>query len=147
MYFAWFRSTFLRALKFLQIKEGGHNFWREPILQKVWIIWFPFLFWNYKRFMDPNLASFIRFQWIPDGSVVPLSESWNFCKLKIGDLISWGNQFCRKSELFGPPFCISILKVLLTQVLCYSLDFNAFLLNLEYFCQSIEIPTNERMGT
>ena len=43
-----------------------------------------------------------------------------------GDLISGGNQFCRKSELFGAPFCISILGVLWTKILRHSLDFKAF---------------------
>ena len=41
-----------------------------------------------------------------------------------GDLIPGGNQFCRKCQLFGPPFCISIFKVLRTQILRDSLDFN-----------------------
>ena len=182
MYSAWFRSTFLRVLKFLQIKEGGPNFWREPILQKVWtiwslllylnfkslvdpnsssfirfqctlhdsgvlfsevwnfyklkkgdlisggepilekglIIWSPFLYFNFKSFTDPNSSSFIRFQCILHDWGVLFSESLNFYKLKKGDLISGGNQFCRKSELFGPPFYISILKVLRTQILCHS---------------------------
>ena len=142
MHSAWFRSTFLRVLKFLQIKEGGPNFWGEPILQKIWIIWSPFLYFNFKSFMDPNLSSFIRFQCIPHGSVLPLSESWNFYKLKMGDLISWGNQFCRKSELFGPPFCISILKVLCSQIHRHSLDFNALVMIQEYFSQSLELSTN-----
>ena len=173
MYPAWFRSTFLRVLKFLQIKYGGPNFWGEPILQNVWFIWAPLLYFNFKSFldpnsspsisfqcilydsgvllsgfsnlyklkrrgfnfcgepvlknvwiiwspllyfnlkssMDPNSLSFIRFQCILHDSGVLFSESWNFYKLKRGDLISRGNQFCRMSELFGPPFCISILKV------------------------------------
>ena len=173
MHFVWFRSTSLRVLKFLQIKEGGPNFWGEPILQNVWIIWCPLLYFNFKSFMDPNSLSFIRFQCILHDSGVLFSESWNFYKLKrggpnfwgepilqkvwiiwsphlyfnfksfmdpnflsfirfqcilhnlgvlfseswdfykskTGDLISGENQFCRKSELFGPPFCISILKV------------------------------------
>ena len=33
---------FVSFLKFLQIKEGGPNFWGEQILQKVWIISSPF---------------------------------------------------------------------------------------------------------
>ena len=173
MHSAWFRSTFLRVLKFLQIKEGGPNFWGEPILQKVWIIWSSLLYFNFKSFLDPNSSSFIRFQCILHNSGVFLSESWNFYKFKQGgpnfwvepifqkdwivwslilyfnfksftnpnslsfiisqcilhdsgvlfwessdfykfkrrDLISAGNQFCRKSELFGPHFCFSILKV------------------------------------
>ena len=173
MHSAWFRSTFLRVLKFLQIKEGGPNFWGEPILQKVWIIWSSLLYFNFKSFLDPNSSSFIRFQCILHNSGGFLSESWNFYKFKQGgpnfwvepifqkdwivwslilyfnfksftnpnslsfiisqcilhdsgvlfweswdfykfkrrDLISAGNQFCRKSELFGPHFCFSILKV------------------------------------
>ena len=115
----WFGSTFLRVLKFLQIKDGGLNFWWEPILQKVWIIWSSVLYFNFKSFLDPNSLSFIRFQCILHDSGVLFSESWNFYKLKRGDLISWGNQFGRKSKLFCPPFCISILKVLWTQILLH----------------------------
>ena len=59
-----------------------------------------------------------------------------------GDQISGGNQFCRKSELFGPPFCISILKVLRAQILRHSLDFNALCMIQEYFFQSLEISKN-----
>ena len=142
MHYAWFRSTFLRNLKFLQIKEGEPNFWGEPILQKVWIIWCPLLYLNFKSFTGPNFSSFIRFQWMLYDSRVLFSESWNFYKLKRRDLISWGNQFCRMSELSGAPFCISILKVLWTQILCHSLDFNAFCMIQEYFSLSLLIFTN-----
>ena len=142
MHSAWFRSTFLRVLKFLQIKEGGPNFWGEPILQNVWIIWSPLLYFNFKSFLDPNSSSFIRFQCILYDSGVLLSGFSNFYKLKRGYLISGGNQFCRMSELFGPSFCISILKVLWTQMFRHSLDFNAFCTIQEYFCQSFEISTN-----
>ena len=38
-----------------------------------------------------------------------------FVQIKEGGPSFWGNQFCRKSELFGPPLCISILKVLWTK--------------------------------
>ena len=142
MHSAWFRSSFLTVLKFLQIKEGGTNFWLEPILQKVWIIWSPLLYFNFKSFLDPNSLSFIRFQCILHDSGVLFSESWNFYKLKKGDLISGWNQFSWKSELFVPPFCISILKVLQTQILRHSLDFNAFCMIQEYLYQSLEIFTN-----
>ena len=53
--------------------------------------------------MDAKSLSFIRFQCILLESGVPFSDFWNFCKLKRENLISGGNQFCRKSELFGPP--------------------------------------------
>ena len=143
----WFRSTFFRVLKFLQIKERGPNFWGEPILQNVWIIWSPLLYFNFKSFLDPNSSSFIRFQSILHEWGRLFWESWNFYKLKRGDLISGGNQFCRKSELFGPPFCISILKVLWTQIHRHSLDLNAFCMTEEYFSQSLEISTSWRGGS
>ena len=142
MHFVRFSSTFLIVLKFLQIKDGVPNFWGEPILQKVWIIWSPFLYFNFKSFMDPNSSSFTRSQCILHDWRALFSEPWNFYKLKMGDPISGGNQFCRKSELFGPPFCISILKVLWTQIHRHSLDFNAFCMIQEYFSQSLEISTN-----
>ena len=142
MHSAWFRSTFLRLSKYLQLKEGGPNFWGEPILQKVWIIWSPLLYFNFKSFLDPNSLSFIRFQCILHDSGVLFSMSWNFCKLRRDDLVSGRNQFCRKSELFGSPFCISILKVLWTQIFSHSLDLNAFCMIQEYFCQSFEISAN-----
>ena len=142
MHFVWFRSTSLRVFKFLQIKEGGPNFWGEPILQNVWIIWSPLLYFNFKSFLDPNSPSFIRFQSILHESGRLFSESWNFYKLKRGDLISRGNQFCRMSELVGAPFCFSILKVFYTQILCHSLDFSWFFMNQEGFSQGPEISTN-----
>ena len=126
MHSGWFRSTFLRVFKCLEIKEGQPNFWGKPILQKVWIIWSPFRYFNFKSLMDPNFSSFIRNQCMLNDSGVLFSESLNFYKLKRRDLFSRGNQLCRKSELFRPPFCISILKVLWTQILCHSLDSNVF---------------------
>ena len=134
-------------MKFLQIKEWGSNFWGEPILQKVWIIWSTVLYFNFKSFMDPNSLSFIRFQYTLHDWGVIFSESWNFYKLKKVDLISGGNQFCIKSELFGPSFGISILKVSPTQILRHLLDFHAFCMIEEYFSQSLEISTYLRRGT
>ena len=141
MYSAWFRSTFLRVLKFLEIKEGGRNFWGKPFLQKVWIIWSLLLDFNVKSFMDPNILSFIRFQFIFYDWVVLFSESSNFYKWEWGPNFC-GNQFCRKFELFVPAFCISILKLLWTQIHLHSLDFNIFCMIQEYFSQGLEISTN-----
>ena len=141
MHSAWISSTFFRVLKFLRIKEGGANFWGESILKKIWIIWSPLLYFNLKSFTDPNSSSFIRFQCIRHDSAVLFSESWNFFKLNSRDQISGPNQFSRRSELFDPPFCISILKVLWMQIFCHSLDFNAFSIIQEYFSQSFEIST------
>ena len=74
----------------------------EPILQNVWIIWSPLLYFNFKSFLDPNSSSFIRFQSILHESGRLCSESWNFYKLRRGDLISGGNQFCRVWIIWSP---------------------------------------------
>ena len=87
MHSAWLRSNSLRVLKFLEIKEGGPNFWGEPILQNVWIIWSPLLYFNFKSFLDPNSSPIISFQCILYDSEVLLSGFSNFYKLKRGDLI------------------------------------------------------------
>ena len=133
---------FLRVLKFLQIKEGGANFWWEPILQKVLIISSTLLYLNFKSFTDWNSSSLIRYQCLLHDSGVLFSECWNFYKLKWRQLIYGGNQFCTKSELFGPSFCIWILKVLKTQIVSHSLDFSPFCMIREYVSQSLEISTN-----
>ena len=118
-------KAFLRIQKFLQIKDSGPNFLGEPILQNVWIIWGPLLYFNFKSFLDPNSYSFIRFQCILYDSRVVLSGFSNLYKLKREDLISAVNLFFRMSELFGAPFYIWILKVFKTQILRHFLAFNA----------------------
>ena len=88
---AWSRGTFLRALIFLQIKDGIPNFWGEPILKSVWIIWSPLLYFNFKSFLDLKALSSIAFQCILHDSGVPISEPWYFYKLRMGDVVSGGN--------------------------------------------------------
>ena len=124
------------------------------------------LYFNFKSFMDTISSSLIRFQSILHDSGVLFSECWNFYKLKRGDLISGGNQFCRNCELFGPLFFVSTLKVSWTQSHSHSLgfpcilhdilnsevwligspilyfNFKSFCIIQEYFSQSLEISTN-----
>ena len=140
MHSTWFRSNFLRVLKFLQIKEGRPIFWGESRISEL--LGPPLLYFNFKSFLDKNSLSFIRFQCVVHDSRVLFSESSNFYKLKRGDLISGGNQFCRMSELFGPTSCISVLKVFQTQTLHHSLYFNVFCVIQECFSKSPEISTN-----
>ena len=142
MHSAWVRSTFCRVLNFLQMKDWGPNFRGEPILLKVWFIWSPHLYLNFKSFVDQNSASFNRFQWILRDLRVIFAPCWNFYKLKRWGVISGGNQCCRKSDLFGSPFCFSILKILCPQFHSHSIDSNASCMIQEYFSQSIEISTN-----
>ena len=97
------RETFLRVLKFLQIKEGGPKFLGEPILQNIWIIWSPLLYFNFKSFLDSHSSSFIRFQCILYDSGVLLSGFSNLYKLKRGELISRGTNFAECLNYLVPP--------------------------------------------
>ena len=74
------------------------------------------------------------------------SEVSNFQKWKRGDLICWWSQFCRMADLFWPPFCFSILKLLRTRILRHSLHFNAFCKIQKKFSQTSEFFTNYRQG-
>ena len=146
MHSAWIRSTFLILYKFLQIKESGPNFWLEPV---VWMIWSWVLYFNFRSFKDLKSLSFIRFQCILLDPLVTFSRFWNFNQIKRErpNILGWGgggggDQFCRKSELFSPPFCISILKSLAKQILFHSLDFNASFMSQKRFCQTSEISPN-----
>ena len=49
------------------------------------------------------------------------------------------HQFSRTAELFGPPFCISILKILRLRTLRHSLDFNVFCIIQQYFSHTFQI--------
>ena len=115
-------------LKRGEVISGGTQFYRKSELFGL-----PLLYFNFKSLMDPNSSSFITFQCILHDWVVLFSGSLNFYKLKRADLISWGSHPCRKSELFGPPFSISILKVLWSKIIYHSLYFNAFCMIQEYF--------------
>ena len=134
---AWFRSTFLRVYKFLQIKEGDLNSRVNNFCRKSELFGRPFCisilrvfyFQIHSYSLDFNTFCIIKENF---------SQSWNFNKLKRGDLISVGNQFCRKSELFGLPFCISFLNTLWTQIHNHSLDFNAFCMIQEYFLRVLK---------
>ena len=84
----------------------------QALLKNSWIIWDPLMYFNFKTFKDPNSLSFIRFPGVLlDSEDFSLSDFRNFYKLKRGDLISLGNEFCKRSQLFAPLFSISKLKV------------------------------------
>ena len=127
---------------FLQIKDEGPNFFRRTNSAEQSNYLVPLLYFNISSFKDPNSLSCIRFQWILDDSAVFFSCFWKFFNLKRGDVISWGNQFWRTAELFGPSSCISILEVQKTQILCHSLHFNAFSMIQQYFSQVFANSSN-----
>ena len=135
-------GIFSESWNFYKLKKGdpisgGNQLWRKSEIFDP-----PFCIWILKVFYIKNSSSLIRFQCMLHEWKVLFSETWNFYKLKKADLISGRNQFCRKFELFGPPFCISILKCLQSQILHHLLDFNEFCMIQEYFSQSLEISTN-----
>ena len=72
MYSGWFRSTFLRNSKLLQIKERVPNISEEPILQKVWIICSTLLYFNFKSFKCEILRHSLDFN-----SFCLIQEYWS----------------------------------------------------------------------
>ena len=90
---------------------------------------------------DQYFSSFIRFQCILHDSAI----LFKFPQIKKGGIVflGWrgvvggrGHQFCETAELFVPPPPLYfILKIWSTEILCHSLDFNAFYMITEYFSQ------------
>ena len=124
----WFSNTFLRFLKFPQIKEVRPNFLGRtssaerlnylvpPSCISILVVWRT---QNLCHSLDFNAFYMIQ-QYFSQVFEI-------FVKLKEGGCNFFGlNQFCITAQLFGPLSCISILKVWRTQILCYSLHFNAF---------------------
>ena len=103
MYFTWCSSTFLRFLKFPQIKGWDLISWREPILQNGWIILSPLLYFNFRSLKDRNSSSFSRYQCVLHDAVVLFSGFWNFLNLKSQDLISWGEPIPQNSWIIWFP--------------------------------------------
>ena len=134
MHSAWFKSSFLRVLKFLQIKEGEHNFWGEPVLQNVWIIFLPLLYFNFQSFLEPNSSSFIRFQCILHDLRGAFSESLIFYKLKRGESFLqkvWIIWSCYLYFIFKSFMDPNILSFIRLQCLLHH-SWNIFLRLLEF---------------
>ena len=101
MHSAWLRSTFLRVLKFLYIKEGDLISGGNQFCRMSQLFGSPFCILILKA-LSTISSPFVRFQCILHDSGVLFSEYWNFYKLKRGDLISAGNQFYRMSNYLVP---------------------------------------------
>ena len=115
-------SIFQYLLKF---KTGHLNSWREPILEKGWIIWSPFLYFNFKNFKDPSSCSFITFQCILHDPVVLFSAFQSFSSLRGAIKFLEGDQSCRTAQLLPPPFYILAVRIWRAQILHLSLDFQS----------------------
>ena len=104
MHSARFRNTFLRVLKFLQIKEEDLISEANQFCRKSELFGPPLLYFDLTSFEDPNSSSFIRFLCILHDSGELFSEPWNFSKLKSGDLISGGESILQKVWIIWSPF-------------------------------------------
>ena len=69
---------------FRELKREDLISWKEPILQKGWIIWSLLLYFHIKHLKDPNFSSFIRFKCILHDLAVLFSGLQNLLKLKRG---------------------------------------------------------------
>ena len=126
---AGLRRSFDGLLKYLQTKEGGPNFWGEPISQKVWIIWSLVLYFNFKSFLDPNCSSFIRFQRILHDSEVLFSESSNSYKLKRGGSNFWGEPILQKVWIILSPLLYFNYKSFMDPIFSSFIIFQCILLD------------------
>ena len=88
---------------FLKLKRGDLIYWGEPILQNCWIICSPLLYFNFKKFTDPNSSWSGRFQCILHEAAVVFSVFSNFVKLKRVDLISWGEPILQNGWIIWSP--------------------------------------------
>ena len=147
MHSALFRSISLRRLKFLHIKEGDLISGENQFCSKSELFDLPFcisiLKFSRTRILRHSL-DFSAFCIIQEyfSETFKISINWRGRTKFLG-----GNQFCRTAELFGSRLCISISKVLWTNVFRHSLDLYAFCMIQEYFSQSLKISTNQRGGT
>ena len=62
--------------------------------------------------------------------------------MKKREQISWGEPILWMAELFGPPFCISILLIWRTQAVHNSLEVNSFFTIQLYFSQCFKNSEN-----
>ena len=58
----------------------------------------------------------------------------------------WGHEFCRVTELFGSSFCISIIKISVTQILCHSSYFDVFCMIQQSFSIFFKISSKLKSG-
>ena len=65
----------------------------------------------------------------------------NLLNWNSGDLISWGNQFCKFPHLL--PFCVSILKTWSAQILFTWSEFNAWFSNIFLSCSKFHWKRGE----
>ena len=89
---------------FLKLKRWDLISLGEAILQNSWIVWSLLLYFNFRNLKDPNFCTFIGSECILYESPVFFSGFWNFLKLKMGVLISWGEPVLQNiCIIWSPP--------------------------------------------
>ena len=141
MHFAWFRSTSLRNFKFVQIKVGeliswGNQFCRISELFGPLFCFLILKFFRSESFVIDSIS--VHSAWIRKAFFIVLK----FLQIKEGGSNFLGEPLSRNVWIIWSPFCISILRVLWTEILRHSLDFSPFFTNEEDFSQSLEICRN-----
>ena len=139
MHFVFFRGTILSLLTFLQIKDGGRTF-RGNQFCRIGELFGPSLCISVLNILWTQiLRHSLKFHAF---CMIQKYFSQNFWREPILQLCSL-QKLCRTTELFCPPLCISISKVLRTQILRlgHLLDFNVFYRIKEYLSQSFDIST------
>ena len=146
MHSLWLRSTFLRVLKLLLIKEGGPNFSVEVILQKVWIMWSNSILknlWTKILFYSLDFDAFCLIQEY-------LSQTFKISISQRGGPNFWGKPILQKVWIICPPpppppipsFSISILKLSSTQILRPSTYFKVSCMIQKSFSKTSEISAS-----
>ena len=149
-----FSAVFRNCLRF----KRGPNFqgWGgKPILQNNWIAWIEGA-WYFGRNQFRRTAELLRPSFCI--SILKVSRTQIHCQLldfsafcMIQEYLSksiqisknfYGEPILKDDWIIWIPFCIPIFKVLWTQILCPSLDLNAFCMVQEKYFQTFEISTN-----
>ena len=142
MHSTWFSSTFLKFLKFRQIKERGLNFFGGTNSAERMNYLIHLLYLNFRSLKDSNSLSFIRFQCFLHDSVVLFSAFLNFVKLKRGDLISPGDPILQNGRIIWSPLLYFNFRNFKDPNSLHSLDLNAFYIIHQHFSQVFEISLN-----
>ena len=105
----------------------------DNIFYMIQSTYFSPVFWNCLRFKrGPNFQGWGGKPILQNNWITWIEGAWFLGR----------NQFWRTAELFGHPFCISLLKISWARILLHSLDFNVFCMIQNNFCLTFEISTN-----
>ena len=144
--FYMIHQPFSHIFKISSNSRGGPNFLERTNSAEQLNIWSPFCISILRIWRTQILGHSLDFQEFymiqqPFSRIFKISSN-----LGGGTYFLWGNQFCRTVELFGPPFCISLLRILWNQILRHSLYFNQFYIIQQFPSHIFKISSNSTGG-